>query len=174
MVILTHIVVAFIAYFVACHFWAGIKRRAYISHAIQDVGLLHKLITRGALNSAGQTDFLSQAEPSALYPLKIQVLSQADRSATNKIMFRAALILVATAIGSYLITPFALVTFAVFVALAAFGFLPQAVKNSAHLQAVQLAVIIERWRRDDAVGCESFFTEAVALKPLHNAVKEIS
>jgi hypothetical protein len=174
MVVLTHIIVALVTYLVARQFWACIKRRGYISQALRDVALLQRLVTREALRNVDHAQLFSQAEPKAFYPLKIQALAQADQAATNKIKFVSGLILLVIAIGAYFATPYTLITFAVFTILASFGPLSRVVKNNAHVQALQLAVVIDKWRCEDAAGCESFFNEAVALRPLYNVVKTIS
>ena len=173
MLILAHIVVAVVTYFVARQFWACSKRRRYTVQILQDVGFLRRLVTREALRTVDQAQVLSRPEPKALYPLKIGALAQADQFATNKIRLVSGLILAVVAIAAYFVTPSALITFAVFAILASFEPLSRVVKNTVHIQALQLAVIIDRWSKEDSSGCESFFTNAVALQPLYNVVKAV-
>jgi formate hydrogenlyase subunit 3/multisubunit Na+/H+ antiporter MnhD subunit len=153
-------------------FWELRKRDRFLKKIISNQAVLERLISRQVLVNASQHKYIAPlVEKNEIgWFLNIKCVLDADRTSSQRILtfsvIGLAVILTASLFLGY---PYLVINLIVFVLLH-FGMLSQAARNSALQHVWTIALILDKWRSDNATECEEWIEKANSLRPLYNVV----
>ncbi len=169
--IIVEVVLAVAALFLGNVWWQLRKRAKFLRQVASSQSYLDGFISKEILLHPP-----SQIEPylsknSIGYFINIDVLLKADRSSqrTPRVISSACLLVV---LGASLYLGYAyLAVNLVLLSLLSFTPITESAKHNALEQIVTLAVILYRWREENAVECDNWVTQARSLHTLYAAVR---
>jgi len=80
-------------------------------------------------------------------------------------------VLLGVVLGSYFLGTVYLAINVIIIFLSAIPGISEPARDNALLQVLTLAVILDKWRAENATDCEQWIEQAWSLRPLYNAVK---
>ncbi|MFH1043987.1 MAG: hypothetical protein V1796_02775 [Pseudomonadota bacterium] len=175
--IIIEIFLAFVVSFAGRGLWQVLKRNGFVVSVMRDESILSNLISRSRLNSASPVITVwAQKLPSGNsgyfgYPVNIQVLIAADKGAERKMKIMSGFVLLGVVLGSYLLGTVYLAINVIIIFLSAIPGISAPTRDNALIYVMQLAVILDKWRAENATECEQWIDQAWSLRPLYNAVK---
>lgn len=143
-------------FFVANTFWQISKRARFLRRVIADESFLGQFICRRALEDAYASPLIAPfAEKNAVgYFLHLKVLMDADDRSQQRVRVVTRVVLVAILIASWLVgLPYLVITITVFLLCAAVP-IAESAKSNALQQVLAIALILYKWREENAVACE--------------------
>lgn len=171
MTIVIGVVLALVAYVAGLTFWQVIKRAQYVRKTLANDYFLNQWITRKLLDSAApELEFYLQKMPGGR-ALNIGVEVRSDQSSLQWMKVFSGVAAAAALIGSYFVGPIYLAVSVGVFCLAALGRVSDHAKTNALKHIVTMAVILDRWRTEDAAECEQWIEQTYTLRPLYDAVK---
>jgi hypothetical protein len=153
-------------------FWELRKRDRFLKQTISNQYFLEELITRQVLVNASQHQYIAPlVEKNEIgWFLNIQCVINADRDSQKKIVVQHAIVLLVILTASlFLGVPFLVINLIVFV-LSQFGKISQSAQINVFQHVLTIALILDKWRSDNATECNDWIEKAPSLRPIYNAV----
>jgi hypothetical protein len=171
--IVLEIILALVAIASGTTFWQIEKRARFLARAAFDPHLLATIISRDVLSNPPPEVALFAERDDIGYFINIDVVRSADRRSQRLPKVCAVVLFLFTVSVSYLMgAVYAIVSCALFLFPALIGLSPSARRNAIqHVQTV--AVILYRWRSENATDCDEWVGHAPSLQPLYEVVKAV-
>lgn len=155
-------------------FWELRKRDRFLKQIICNQSFLETLITRQVLVNASQHRYIAPLikKNDIGWFLNIQCVTNADIASNKKIAVLHTIILAVILMASlFLGVPYLVINLIVFILLQ-FGRISKSAQNNAIDHILTIALILDKWRSDNATECEDWIEQAHSLRPLYNAVRD--
>jgi hypothetical protein len=169
--IIIEVVLAFATILASQAFWQLRKRERFLRWAIHNPPLLESLLSRDTLSNPLPRILLFAEKNEVGYVLNMKCVEHADRSSQWRTTIFFGIAVAAILIGSYSLgISYLAINFVLSLLTASFPLSPSARANAIE-HIFTIALILHKWRLDNATECDEWITYARSLQPLYEAVK---
>lgn len=166
------IVLAVATLFASLTFWQLRKRERFLKMAIYNSPFLESVISRERLANPSPriSVFAQKNEGGYVFNMKLAV--DADSASQRRVTLFSAVAIAAIFIGSYFLGVSYLVINVVLFFLTDLVPISSSAQSNAMEQVFIMALILHKWRLDNATECDQWVEHAWSVHPLYEAVKK--
>jgi hypothetical protein len=168
--LVTEVVIGIVTLMAGSYFWQVYKRDKFLMRVIHDEPFLSQLIFTDALDNPSPmiAPYIEKLPPG--YVLNIQIVINSDKVALRRTKIILGFVVAIALVGSYFLgVSYFVINTGIFF-LSALARVSQQARASAAQQILTLAIILDRWRSENATECDQWIKQAWTLRPLYDAV----
>lgn len=171
--IIIEVVLGIIMFIAGQTVWQLYKRERFLKVAIQTPAILESVISRQRLSDPPPHLLLYAKKHELGYVANMNCVIEADKRSQRRVTFIFAAVVSAVLISSYCIGPVYLgINLVLFFLSASVPFASSAQSNATEF-ILTIALILHRWRLENAKQCDEFIESAWSLKPLYETVRMV-